>query len=193
MKKLSQRTPNGMLYIDSINNDRHDNSMEHLTCFAPGLIALNAYLSEDKSEYEEDIQWAKSVAYTCYQMYVRQSTRLSPESVSFRDGEMKPHIKYNLLRPETVESLYILHEVTNDPIFVKWGWDIYKAFETISKTDFGYAEINDVDMSKSQRDKLESFFPAETLKYLYLLFDTNHKIDLHNYVFNTEAHPFKIY
>lgn len=42
-------------------------------------------------------------------------------------------------------------------------------------------------------DEMESFFPAETLKYLYLLFDPDSKIDLDTYVFNTEAHPLKMF
>jgi hypothetical protein len=40
-------------------------------------------------------------------------------------------------------------------------------------------------------DKMESFFLAETLKYLYLLQDPDHTISMDNYVFNTEAHPFE--
>jgi mannosyl-oligosaccharide alpha-1,2-mannosidase len=37
---------------------------------------------------------------------------------------------------------------------------------------------------------MESFFIAETLKYIYLMFDD--KIDLDKWVFNTEAHPLPI-
>jgi mannosyl-oligosaccharide alpha-1,2-mannosidase len=33
---------------------------------------------------------------------------------------------------------------------------------------------------------------AETLKYFYLIFSTPDTISLDDYVFNTEAHPFKI-
>jgi len=38
-----------------------------------------------------------------------------------------------------------------------------------------------------------SFFLAETLKYLYLLQSPDHPISLQHYVFNTEAHPTRIY
>jgi Glycosyl hydrolase family 47 len=38
---------------------------------------------------------------------------------------------------------------------------------------------------------MESFFFAETLKYLYLLYAPQDTIDLKNVVFNTEAHPFR--
>jgi hypothetical protein len=41
-------------------------------------------------------------------------------------------------------------------------------------------------------DRMESFFLAETMKYLYLAQDPDKPIDLMKYVFNTEAHPTKI-
>lgn len=37
-----------------------------------------------------------------------------------------------------------------------------------------------------------SFFLAETLKYLYLLFDDVNAFDLTKWVFNTEAHPLPV-
>jgi mannosyl-oligosaccharide alpha-1,2-mannosidase len=40
---------------------------------------------------------------------------------------------------------------------------------------------------------MESFFLAETMKYLYLSQDPDMPIDLKKYVFNTEAHPMKIF
>ena len=41
---------------------------------------------------------------------------------------------------------------------------------------------------------MESFFLAETLKYLYLLFDDDaaNRFPLDQYVFNTEAHPLPV-
>ena len=36
---------------------------------------------------------------------------------------------------------------------------------------------------------MESFFLSETLKYLYLLYDSQSFIQLDTFVFNTEAHP----
>lgn len=41
-------------------------------------------------------------------------------------------------------------------------------------------------------DMMQSFFLAETLKYLYLLFSPPSTIPLDQWVFNTEAHPLKI-
>ena len=39
---------------------------------------------------------------------------------------------------------------------------------------------------------MESFFLGETLKYLYLLQDPDHGLDLAKVVFNTEAHPTRV-
>ena len=57
---------------------------------------------------------------------------------------------------------------------------------------YGYTSISDVKKPDATRpkDKMESFFLGETLKYLYLLFSddtTTYSID--KWVYNTEAHP----
>ena len=49
------------------------------------------------------------------------------------------------------------------------------------------------DTNRRADDRMESFFLAETLKYLYLLQDPDSEISLDTYVFNTEAHPLKIF
>ena len=41
-------------------------------------------------------------------------------------------------------------------------------------------------------DEMATFWTAETLKYLWLLFGPDEAVDLGSWVFNTEAHPFKI-
>ena len=43
-----------------------------------------------------------------------------------------------------------------------------------------------------QDNKMQSFWLAETLKYLYLLFSPSNTISLDEWVFNTEAHPFAL-
>lgn len=189
---LSKRSKEGYLYIGfGTKSLKIKPGMEHLACFASGLIALDAYASDGK-DYEKDIEWARSLAYTCYQMYMKQQTHLSPELVQFDGDEMIIKEKYSVLRPETIESFYILYKVTNDPIFQKWGWDIFLAFEKCAKVKYGYSTIHDVNDPGSYEDKMESFFPAETLKYLYLLFSSDVKVSLSTYVFNTEAHPIEL-
>jgi hypothetical protein len=59
------------------------------------------------------------------------------------------------------------------------------------RTPAAFAALSDVRTMK-QRDDMESFFFAETLKYLYLLLADPTRIDLSKTVFNTEAHPLNI-
>ncbi|HTX19879.1 MAG TPA: glycoside hydrolase family 47 protein, partial [Bacteroidota bacterium] len=43
--------------------------------------------------------------------------------------------------------------------------------------------------TKEKEDSMESFFFAETLKYLYLLFAPESALPFDKVIFNTEAHP----
>ncbi len=57
----------------------------------------------------------------------------------------------------------------------------------------GYSGVVDVGISPpTLDDKMQSFWLAETLKYLYLLFSPSSTIPLSDWVFNTEAHPFRL-
>jgi mannosyl-oligosaccharide alpha-1,2-mannosidase len=68
---------------------------------------------------------------------------------------------------------------------------MFKAMMKHTRTKFGHSSISDVlSEEPSQLDDMGSFWLAETLKYLYLLFSEPGVISLDEYVFNTEAHPF---
>lgn len=65
-------------------------------------------------------------------------------------------------------------------------------------TTGGYTSIGNVQskVDTRPRDKMESFFLGETLKYLYLIFapaDELEKYSPKKFVFNTEAHPLPRY
>ncbi|KAI9317431.1 glycoside hydrolase [Dichotomocladium elegans] len=99
---------------------------------------------------------------------------------------------YNL-RPETIESIFYYYRVTGDPTYQEIAWRMYEAIENYTKTASGYTSINNVDTTEDSRSNFqESFFFAETLKYLYLTFVDPKCISLNEYVFSTEAHPFKL-
>lgn len=99
-----------------------------------------------------------------------------------------------VLRPETVESLFILWKTTSEEKWREMGWEIFQSIERSTRTQYGYAVVVDVFQSPAQlRDEMPSYFLAETLKYLYLLFSDEDIISLDNFVFNTEAHPFPVF
>jgi hypothetical protein len=59
---------------------------------------------------------------------------LSPEFVSFASGRLvKGTAASNVLRPEAVESIFMLWRITGDPMYRDWGWEIFKAFDEYSK------------------------------------------------------------
>ncbi|CAL5423717.1 unnamed protein product [Camellia sinensis] len=170
----------------------------------------------------ENLKLAESLAETCFEMYSVTSTGLAPEIAYFNteccwlcskqghseegpDGGnksskyvhdiiIKHADRHNLLRPETVESLFVLYRITGDLKYREWGWEIFKAFEKYTKVKTGgYTSLDDVTvLPPRRRDKMETFFLGETLKYLYLLFGDNNVIALDEFVFNSEAHPFPI-
>ncbi|CAI9264016.1 unnamed protein product [Lactuca saligna] len=41
--------------------------------------------------------------------------------------------RHNLLRPKTVESLFVLYRITKDSKYREWGWSIFEAFEKYTK------------------------------------------------------------
>ncbi|TFK26031.1 seven-hairpin glycosidase [Coprinopsis marcescibilis] len=102
--------------------------------------------------------------------------------------------EYWLMRPETIESIYILWKTTGDPIWRERGYGIYRAIEKHTKTEYGYSSVSHVDTDKPTiHDEMPSFFLAETLKYLYLLFNDEDPISFDKWVFNTEAHPLPVF
>jgi len=196
-EKLVQRSiPDGLTYVASLEGDTLDHTMDHLACFMGGLWALGAYTNPEglnSSQAQRDLANGKAMAYTCYQMYALSPTGLSPEIIRFEGPDFLMEDPNYMLRPETVESLFILNYLTGDPVYREWGWEIFQAIERFCRTDVAYGQIRDVsDVGVTPIDKLESFFFAETMKYLFLLFDPETPIDILNtHVFNTEAHPLR--
>jgi hypothetical protein len=94
------------------------------------------------------------------------------------------------LRPEIVESAYILHHYTKDPQYLEMGRRIFEDLRKFCRTPDGYTVLRSV-VTKEKGDLQHSFWLAETLKYLYLLFEPA-ALDFEAHVFNTEAHPLRI-
>jgi len=96
-----------------------------------------------------------------------------------------------ILRPETVESIFYMYRLTKDEKYRDWAWEIMQNIEETCRLETGYAGLQNVNAEKgdvTHIDLQESFFLAETLKYLYLIFADDDYISLDKYVFNTEAH-----
>ncbi|KAG7399026.1 Endoplasmic reticulum mannosyl-oligosaccharide 1,2-alpha-mannosidase [Phytophthora boehmeriae] len=180
-----------------------DAEMEHLTCFVPGMLALG-YMHGMPTSH---LDLAKELTETCAQMYLQSESHLAPEKAQFvtepeginqigSELFVYPPKDFNILRPETIESLMILYRITGDEIYREYGRTIMAAFEKHCKIPAGgYRSTSNVWSgvpTDSKRGIMESFFISETLKYLFLLFSDNSILPLDEIVFNTEAHPFPI-
>ncbi|KAF1990984.1 glycoside hydrolase family 47 protein [Aulographum hederae CBS 113979] len=97
-----------------------------------------------------------------------------------------------LLRPEAIESVWVMYRVTGDRKYQDVAWRMFTAISEATKTKFGHAGIQNVnDVGSGTIDVCESFWTAETLKYFYLVFADEGVVSLDEWVLNTEAHPFK--
>ena len=108
--------------------------------------------------------------------------------------EMMIEIDSYLLRPETVESIYVAWKFTGLQKYRDYAWRIFKSINRSCRCEFGFSSINNVDSNDpNHANSMESFFLAETLKYLYLIFSDSRLISPAHWVFNTEAHPLRIW
>jgi len=103
-----------------------------------------------------------------------------------------------ILRPEAIESVFILYRITGEEKYLDAAWEMFTSIISVSRTHLANAALSDITWSKKdlgtqqiQMDSMESFWMAETLKYFYLVFSEPDVISLDEFVFNTEAHPFK--
>lgn len=196
---LAESARTGLAFLADWNGHSQDRKMDHLVCFMPGILALGAYTSPnglDSSRAQRDLAVAKALMYTCREMYHRQPTGIAPEYVTFpKSGDMDVpgNVAFFILRPETAESLFVLHQLTGDPIYRQWAWEIFSAIDDHCRAGDAYGALRNVkDKHSGVDDRMESFWTAELLKYLYLTMEPEVKVDLRKQVFNTEAHPMKI-
>jgi mannosyl-oligosaccharide alpha-1,2-mannosidase len=189
--------PNNFTFIGEANGRSIRPMMEHLATFAGGMFAVGS-VKENPDAYD-DLRIALELADTYYYEYHSQPTGVGPEQVMFNQdqGSGTDFYPYNnewLMRPESVESIEYAYRFSGLPKYREYAWEIFKSINTSARTENGFTHIFGVDKKEPKNgDIQESFFLAETLKYLYLTFESSDKFSQADYVFNTEAHPIKIW
>ncbi|KNC53374.1 mannosyl-oligosaccharide 1,2-alpha-mannosidase IB [Thecamonas trahens ATCC 50062] len=160
-------------------------SISSLGAFWPTVLTLDGQLAAAQNAFEGFYALWRKFGFL-------------PEVVALTDGgAISPTSPHYPLRPELIESAYYLYRATRDPYYLAVGADVLHAIATHCKTRCGYAGVADV-RTRRLDDRMDSYFLAETLKYLYLLFDVNETSFVHNttaasfppggYIFTTEAH-----
>lgn len=197
--KLIGKSPGGLTFAGEYQGGRLAYKMGHLACFSAGMFALASMQidSLSVSQRKSFKNLAAGITHTCHESYVRTKTHIGPESFHFNTGNeavaTNENEKYYILRPEVIEAYFYMWRMTKDNKYREWAWDAAQSIEKYCKTDSGYSGIRNVyDSDPSKDDVQQSFYFAETLKYLYLIFSDDDVLSFDKYVMNTEAHPFLI-
>jgi hypothetical protein len=171
---LADDGPTGLWYgvSDMTTGKRTATTYGSLEAFFPAVLALGG-----------DLDRARRLADSNFKMWTLHG--IEPEVLDYKT--MTATVESYQLRPEIVESAYYLYHYTHDPKYLDMGRTILTDLVQSCRTDDGYTVLKSV-VTKERGDRQHSFFLAETLKYLYLLFSPE-TIDLDRVVFNTEAHP----
>jgi mannosyl-oligosaccharide alpha-1,2-mannosidase len=195
----------GSLYALA-NPPKLETQVQHLGCFVGGMVALGARMANSA----EELETARKLTDGCVWAYQNTPSGIMPEifhveacpdpdsctwegtGTGFRSVEDPTY----QLRPEAIESVFIMYRITGEQVWQDAAWRMFQAIERVSRTEIAAAAIDDITVAKAdikvqQADSMESFWLAETLKYFYLIFDDFSNVSLDEYVLNTEAHPLK--
>lgn len=181
-----------------------DGQFQHLACFVGGMVALGSRLSGS----DEELAMAAKLTDGCIWGYSNTPSGIMPDFSHVEicqdatncvwSGEGSGNGFASIddpsyqLRPEAIESVFIMYRLTADPEWLEKGWKMFEAISKHTKTDIAHARlVNVMDEHPEHEDSMESFWLAETLKYFYLLYSEPELISLDEYVLNTEAHPFR--
>jgi mannosidase alpha-like ER degradation enhancer 2 len=114
-----------------------------------------------------------------------------PEKAYLVGGALLSGHEGYYLRPEHAESIYHMSRACGAGESGEWlrmAADMVDTLERRCKVACGYASLGSV-VGGAQVDRMDSFWLAETLKYLYLTFaDDAHWLHARPHLFNTEAH-----
>ncbi len=172
---LSESTPDGLWYgyADPTTGDLTLPLSGALACFLPGTLALAGDLE-------------RGVAHGLACDAARERFGLPPDAFDYRSWSVFAG-NYEL-RPEIAESYFYLYRLTRDEAWRVRGRAMLDTLIARCRTEHGYVTLTDV-RTGAQGDLMPSFFLAETMKYLLLLFSDGDTVPLDAWVLNTEAHP----
>jgi mannosidase alpha-like ER degradation enhancer 2 len=160
--------------VDMTTGQRTGTTYGSLHAFFPGVLAMGG-----------DLERARRLHDSSFRMWTLHG--IEPEALDYRT--MRVTRAAYQLRPEIVESTYILSHYTKDPRYLEMGRRMFADLVKHCRTEAGYTVLQSV-VTKEKGDFQHSFLLAETLKYFYLLFKPD-AVDFERTTFNTEAHPLR--
>jgi len=177
VNKFVAHAVDGGLWYGRVNmrtGERTGTTFGSLQAFFPGVLAMGG-----------DLDRAGRLQASAFRMWTLHG--IEPEALDY--SKMTVTRAAYQLRPEIVESAYILSHYTRDPRYVEMGRTMFRDLVAHCRTEAGYTVLESV-ITKQKGDLQHSFLLAETLKYFYLLFKPD-ALDFDSVTFNTEAHPLR--
>ncbi|KAI0035432.1 glycoside hydrolase family 47 protein [Vararia minispora EC-137] len=207
---LKTSTVGNWTYLADYDGSRIVHVGSHLACFHAGNWILGGKLTNN----DTIVNIGLALNDGCWNTYASTTTGIGPEVFAWisADGNFTGGTPtaselafYNahgfyvtngvyIQRPEVLESNFYAWRATGDTKYLDRAAAAIDSFNKYLSVGSGggYSGIGDVTSTNSGHfDETESFWYAEVLKYLYLTFDDPTHISLDEYVFNTEAHPFR--
>lgn len=197
-----------LTFIDGFNGQVVQNQSGHLNCFEGG----NFLLGGSVLGRQDFVELGLAATAGCHDTYIATATGLGPEAFAWYPGQVPAdqqafYQKWGfyitngvyILRPEVLESYYYAYRLTGNTTYQDWSWEGFLALNNTCRVGSGFSAINNVNVAGGggYQDDQQSFFFAEVMKYAYIIhapsaiWQVNYQGE-ETYVFNTEAHPFKV-
>ncbi|KAG5985408.1 hypothetical protein E4U43_006068, partial [Claviceps pusilla] len=208
-----------LTFLSGYNGKKTNPSSGHLASFAGGNFILGGIVLNHDKYKNIGIHLTESY----YETYLQEAAGIGPEGFRWVDSALpanNPNNKpppanqtdfyaragfyttsgYYILRPETMESLYYAYRLTGDRKYQDWAWRAFDKIRQRARVNDAFAELTDVTQANGGGfvDEMQSFWMAETLKYLYLIFAADGPVHVqgqgarNEYVYNTECHPVRV-
>ncbi|KAG6028205.1 hypothetical protein E4U19_001609 [Claviceps sp. Clav32 group G5] len=208
-----------LTFLSGYNGEKTHPSSGHLASFAGGNFILGGIALNNDKYKQLGIQLTESY----HETYLQEAAGIGPEGFRWVDAALpandtnnKPPPAdqaafykkagfyttsgYYILRPETVESLYYAYRLTGDKKYQDYAWRAFENVRRLARHGDGFAELKDVTKADGGGfvDEMQSFWMAETLKYLYLIFAADGPVHVqgqggkNEFVYNTECHPVRV-
>lgn len=169
----------GNVDVDASGPQPVDPESEHLTCFIGGLWALAGRLFDEPRYVELGAKLTRGHIYT----YRAMPTGMGPERFNMakcasrascpwseetweaeraKRVEWKEHLPKGfttakdpryILRPEAIESVFVLYRVTGQQEFQDAAWDMWAAVSNGTQTAWANAEVMDVTRAEGTAQK----------------------------------------
>ncbi|EKG17477.1 Glycoside hydrolase family 47 [Macrophomina phaseolina MS6] len=199
-----------LTYLAAYDNQTTLNVSQHLACFDGGNFILGGNVL-GRQDY---VDFGLELVEGCRNTYVSTLTGIGPEIFSWNTSTLPGNQSafydkngfwirdgFYDLRPEVLESYYYAYRQTRDPKYQEWAWEGFVNINATSRQGSGFTAVTNVNAPNggSPDDNQESFLFAEVMKYAYLIHaeEADYQVfggdgGSNGWVYNTEAHPFKI-